>query len=1077
VVSFFFIRITYTFFKRNMKMNQLSNFWILIFCLFSLFSHAQELGLTKYGVDQGLPTDFTKGVVHDELGFIWIATDDGLVRFDGISATVVTENIGSQYIKGFFKRKNGEIFVVHDMGISLITYQKDTLKTSVFLEGTTSFQSGKILYPKGIYEDSKGRIWVSENARIVRFYNNSLKEYPFGAENQSDSFLRSFAFGEDENGTLWMVSYTGNVFYYNESSESFDLVTKQTRSNAVNQILVKGNQIWIGCNDGIFSLELNSEKQIVKEERIGNISGVSCVNIVNQRTIYVGTWQNGLQVVREDNNRNRTLQPVSLLPYSTVNNLYVGKVNDLWACTNQGVGLLQESFFRPVIIPNAQNYINAISEAGEDVYVADVSAYRMRKVGDFTYDISSFYYIDRGVVMSMAGDDKYLWLADYQGIVRKMDIATHQPLSTYIVGSERRIIYYVYQDQKGKIWACKDGSEGGAFAIDPEELPDNAVKHYHKGKGLGQKVSVIKEGADGKLFAGGEGKDTYLYWYKEEKDIFENLSLPLPFEIKSEFAVSDLAVDKDGSVWLASTHGLLKYKNNQIERIVLGKDAGSTLEEVPIKAVAITKDGSIWAASTLGLFRLQGDMLFIYDESNGLPAKTANYRSLLVDKNQRLWIGTVKGVAVMQTDNFEILQTKTPHLLSLKINGFALSPYQKSNTFPEFSNNPYLEANFLTLSYPNDKTSYQIRLLSADNQQWSVPTSKREITIPNLEPGTYTFQIRAKQKGGYLWSEPVAYQFRVLSPWYSAWWAYLLYIGGLASFGFGLVKVQTYRLQQQRKRLEMIIKERTKEIQVKNLELEEKNKQITDSIRYAKDIQRAVSPDRKYVRSLFTDFFVLYYPKDMVSGDFFWFSKVGDKMVIAVVDCTGHGVPGAFMSMIGNILLNDIVTINKIINPDEILEALHHSVKKALRQDTQKNTDGMDAGVCVIELNPSGGAIVNYAGAKIPLLFIEDGVIQRIKGTNRSIGGVTVSHKESVPFDKITKVFAKGTSIYLCTDGFADQANPQNERFGTKRFMDLLLNNSQFPMEEQKEMLKKTMQAYMAGTPQRDDMTILGIKV
>ncbi|GAB4342231.1 MAG: hypothetical protein OHK0038_22080 [Flammeovirgaceae bacterium] len=1055
----------------------LTNFLILILSVFAFFCYSQELGLTKYGVDQGLPTDFTKGVIQDELGFLWIATDDGLVRFDGISAVILTENIGSQYIKSFFKRKNGEIFVVHDMGVSLISYQKDTLKTSIFLEGSTSPQSGKILYPKGVYEDAKGRIWVSENARIVRVVNNQMKEYLFEVDNQSDSFLRSFAFGENEDGTLWMISYTGNVFYYNESSETFEQVSKKTRTNAVNQILVKGNYIWIGCNDGLFRLELNHDKKIVKEEKIGNISGVSCINIVNQRTIYVGTWQNGLQVLREDANGHQVLQPVSLLPYSTINNLYVGKVNDLWVCTNQGIGLLQESFFRPVIIPNAQNYINAISEAGNDVYVADVSAYKIRKTGDFSYEVENFYYIDRGVVMSMTGDEKYLWIADYQGVVRKMDISTHQPLFTYIVGNERRIIYYLYQDQKGKIWACKDGSEGGAFSINPNELPNNAVKHYHKGKGLAQRVSVIKESSEGKLFAGGEGKDSYLYWYNEEKDIFENLSLSLPFEIKSDFAVSDLAVDKDESIWLASTHGLLKYKNSRIERIVLGKDAGSPLEEVPIKAVAITKDGSIWAASTLGLFRLQGNMLFIYDESNGLPAKTANYRSLLVDKSQRLWIGTVKGVAVMQTDNFEILQTKTPHILSLKINGFLLSPYQKSNTFPEFSNNPYLEANYLTLSYPNDKTTYQIRLLTADNQQWSAPTSKREITIPNIEPGIYTFQIRAKQKGGYLWSEPVSYQFKVLSPWYSTWWAYLLYLGGLAGFGFGLVKVQTYRLQQQRRRLEMIIKERTKEIQMKNLELEEKNKQITDSIRYAKDIQRAVLPDKKYIGSLFKDFFVLYYPKDIVSGDFFWFSKVGEKMVIAVVDCTGHGVPGAFMSMIGNILLNDIVTINKVVNPSEILETLHLSVKKALRQETQKNTDGMDAGVCVFELNLSEGAIVNYSGAKIPLLYIEDGVIHRIKPTNRSIGGASVSHKESVPFEKIDKVMRKGTSIYLCTDGFADQANPQNERFGSKRFMDLLLSNSQLPMEEQKEILKKTMQAYMAGTPQRDDMTVLGIKV
>ncbi|MDW8288548.1 MAG: two-component regulator propeller domain-containing protein, partial [Flammeovirgaceae bacterium] len=495
------------------------------------------------------------------------------------------------------------------------------------------------------------------------------------------------------------------------------------------------------------------------------------------------------------------------------------------------------------------------------------------------------------------------------------------PLAIYTVGAERRIIYYLYQDQQGTIWACKDGNEGGVFAINPYEKPENAVRHYQKEKGLGQRIMVLKDGKDGKLYAGGEGRNTYLFIYHREKDIFENISLPLPFEIKGDFSVDDLAVDKEGTVWLASSHGLLKYQKGHIERIILGKDTGTPIEEVAIKAIAITKDGSIWAATTAGLFRRKDNMLFIYDESNGLPAKTANFRCLLVDKDDKLWIGTVKGAAVMQTDNFEILKTQTPYIVSLKINGFSLSPYQKSQLL-EFGNNPYLEANYLTLSYPNDKTTYQYRLLNSGNESWSVPTSKREVTLPNLEPGVYTFQIRAKQKGGFLWSEPVSYSFKVLSPWYNSWWAYLLYLGGLAGFGTGLVKVQTYRLQQQRKRLEMIIKERTKEIQEKNQELEEKNKQITDSIRYAKDIQRAILPDRKYIRSFFEDSFVLYYPKDIVSGDFFWFSKVENKLILAVVDCTGHGVPGAFMSMIGNILLNDIVTINKIISPDEILEHL-----------------------------------------------------------------------------------------------------------------------------------------------------------
>jgi serine phosphatase RsbU (regulator of sigma subunit) len=280
------------------------------------------------------------------------------------------------------------------------------------------------------------------------------------------------------------------------------------------------------------------------------------------------------------------------------------------------------------------------------------------------------------------------------------------------------------------------------------------------------------------------------------------------------------------------------------------------------------------------------------------------------------------------------------------------------------------------------------------------------------------------------------------------------------------------------------IKNQKEKIEDQRDKLEQQNIHIRSSIEYATNIQQAILPDTNLISNHFESF-ILYRPKDIVSGDFYWFSHFPSangspaKTFIAAVDCTGHGVPGAFMSMIGNRLLNEIVNERKIFEPNQILETLNKEVHSALRQDQTDNHDGMDLGLCVIEKGQQGKLKLVYSGAKRPLFIIKQENkknVVTLKGDRKSIGGHGKS-KEIIDFSNKEMEVSPGDMLYLSSDGIIDQNGPSRIRFGTKKLLKLLEDIANFPMSEQKEKIEYELDAYMEGEEQRDDITLLGIKL
>jgi serine phosphatase RsbU (regulator of sigma subunit) len=264
--------------------------------------------------------------------------------------------------------------------------------------------------------------------------------------------------------------------------------------------------------------------------------------------------------------------------------------------------------------------------------------------------------------------------------------------------------------------------------------------------------------------------------------------------------------------------------------------------------------------------------------------------------------------------------------------------------------------------------------------------------------------------------------------------------------------------------------------------LEIKNRNITDSIRYAQTIQQSILPSVKELEKAFQSYFIVYKPKDIVSGDFYWLTQVemsyGQyKTFVAAVDCTGHGVPGAFMSMVGSNSLNEIIKIRKEYEPAKILELLDIAVVGALKQYDKTNNDGMDICLCLVETQNSA-IKVTFSGTRRPLYYIkDDGKLAEIRGDRSSIGGLRKHDDKQKTFTNHELLLHEGNSIYLTTDGIADQNNIEKTKFSTQRLKNLLETNAIFDVETQKQLLENEITTYMQGVEQRDDITIIGIKL
>ncbi len=287
-----------------------------------------------------------------------------------------------------------------------------------------------------------------------------------------------------------------------------------------------------------------------------------------------------------------------------------------------------------------------------------------------------------------------------------------------------------------------------------------------------------------------------------------------------------------------------------------------------------------------------------------------------------------------------------------------------------------------------------------------------------------------------------------------------------------LALLQYWMLRRTRKHLAEM-KSAYSENEIQRSELHLRNKDLTDSLTYARRIQAALLPAEHHIRKIFPDFFIFYRPKNIVSGDFYWFSERDDKYFIAAADCTGHGVPGALMSMIGLELIQKIINEMHVNDTDQVLLTMNKELESAFFKEESGKAlirDGIEMGICIIDKKTRE---MEFSGAFLPVYIVRDDKLIEIKGDKKNV----VQSFAMVSFNRSIFKLQEGDILYLFSDGYADQfGGPENKKFMYRRLRHLLLTISKYPFSDQERILDETMASWMVGHDQIDDMMIMGLR-
>ncbi|MEX1003338.1 MAG: SpoIIE family protein phosphatase [Crocinitomicaceae bacterium] len=458
----------------------------------------------------------------------------------------------------------------------------------------------------------------------------------------------------------------------------------------------------------------------------------------------------------------------------------------------------------------------------------------------------------------------------------------------------------------------------------------------------------------------------------------------------------------------------------------------------------LEENGVLWIGCADGLIRYEKNQQKVYESKF-----YSLIRKFSVNQDSILFSGAFSKDGVMKIKQTEAYKFVIDYDFN-NVHFVFASPYFEDEHVPEFS-----------------------FLLEGHDEQWSPWGTVTEATFTNLFEGDYNFRVRARNVYGTL-SEEASFKFTILPPWYRTSWAFILY--GLMFIVIFIVGFRIFSLRLKRKNqwLEGVVEERTREISDKNKVLRHQQQEIQDSINYAQRIQQAILPLEDEMKKYLPKSFVLFRPKDVVSGDFYWFThKAGDKMVLICADCTGHGVPGAFMSMIGSDRLNIIVGERKLIHPGDILSELNRAIKKSLKQDGQTGSsrDGMDAAVCTIDMKTKE---LRYAGANRPLWIVKDGELEEVKATKVAVAGFT---PDDQIFEEHKITIEEGMKFYMTSDGYADQfGGDRGKKLKVKTMKEFILEICNKQYSDQREDLEEYLLEWMGDHEQIDDVCVIGFE-
>ena len=1064
---------------------------LFIFCI--LLSHlginAQNYRFVHYNNRNGLLNNLAKACIQDSLGYIWVATDKGLSRFDGLCFENFNKDLPSNYIKAFYKTRSGRIMATTDLGLIEITSRADTAFTKLVVPGSLKESDTTIHYGKLMYEDTKGSLWIADLMGIGCLKGTQFKRYRLDANAKSDNYQRSITLSEDGYGNLYAFSINGYAYYFDTKLDQFIPIPGWKCHPIIYQAIQhEKGCLLLACSNGIYRLTFDAKRRILEMKCVSSNIDSYYMTPETANSYLVGTLTSGLHRLKLEQGSFET-EKITDFPFERINHLFKDRRENVWVSTDLGIYLSQPTFFKSPQSILSQKFILSvrIKDDGEglissySIYTSRMnrkqlnleSYHNLQADGKILYAEPSKHYKD---CWWFTSSSNVVSLMNKKGIVKSVELPT------------TGFPFFCSEDKLGNVWFCIRGYNGVI-----KLGTDFTSKTYNAPQGLPNEVINIRQNALGEIYASGKGDSTYLFRYNSHSDRFENVSIPLNFEHKKGIIASDLAFNGK-TVWIASTEGVLRYENGKVERLKIGESTDNN-----VYSVAVDKNGILWFANNTGVFKFENNTPLMFNENSGLSIITASYRCMTIDKDNNIWLGTSAGLNF--ADNSRKTGTTPPPLITkIEINKEKI---QINSSNIHITKGSYITFKYVSLCYPGGDVSYQYKLEGQD-QDWNLINLKNEIVFPALPVGKYVFKVKARLLGNYQWSEATSLEFEVVWPWYLAWYSILGYIFTLGLIVYGVIKINTFRLAEEKEHLEKIVQLRTEQIQQKNTlleqqnieitaqknEIERKNKNITDSITYASRIQQAVLPT-ELLLDVFPSHFVLFKPRDIVSGDFYFAKMINNIVIIAAVDCTGHGVPGAFMSILGSSLLSEIVVLQEVTQASMVLNLLRDQIKSSLKQTGRigEQQDGMDISFCVIDMD---SLEMQYSGANSPLYLLrkqdplkanpnkvcmisENGYEMTIIKPDHMPIGV---HPKEEDFTNHNLQLQKGDVLYLFSDGYQSQfGGSKGDKFKVKRLKEILLKIQGESMESQKLILEKTLADWQGERPQVDDILLMGIKI
>ena len=362
-------------------------------------------------------------------------------------------------------------------------------------------------------------------------------------------------------------------------------------------------------------------------------------------------------------------------------------------------------------------------------------------------------------------------------------------------------------------------------------------------------------------------------------------------------------------------------------------------------------------------------------------------------------------------------------------------------------------------------------MLEGEESKWSPETDKNEITYSNLNPGTYTFKVISRNADGVWNKNPVEYRFTILPPWWQTWWFRTFALVGLMILLYTIYRWRMSSVLKRQALLEKTVAERTEEVVHQKEIIQEKNKEIIDSINYAKRIQDAILPSPKIVKEHLPNSFILYLPKDIVAGDFYFVEPLKEKTIFAAADCTGHGVPGAMVSVVCANALKRTVKEFMIEDAGKLLDKTTEIVLETFEESETDVKDGMDISLCVLNYKDKK---LQWSGANNPLWIIREGNCIEFAPDKQPIG----KFDNRKPFTTHEIDLLKGDQVFIFTDGYADQfGGEKNKKFKLANMKSMFMEIHSWSCEEQMKEIKLRFENWRDGFEQVDDVCIIGLKI